>query len=88
MQLPFPNFSEMTEGKFIMWGCAALLAFVLWGVDNKLSAMQDEHHLLLSLGQVNCYNQAELVPDAQIRAKQQRRCLDYKLALEELKQGG
>ena len=52
----------MTESKFIMWGCAALLAFVLWGVDTKLSAMQEEHHLLLSLGQVNCYNQAELPP--------------------------
>lgn len=87
MQLPFPNFADMTADKFIMWGCAALLAFVLWGVDNKLSAMQEEHSLLLSISQVNCYNQAELVPEPGLRARQQRRCLDYKLAVEELRQG-
>jgi hypothetical protein len=75
----------MTAEKFIMWGCAVLLGFVLWGVGAKLDAMQDEHQKLLSINQVVCYNQAELIHEQALRSKQQKRCLDYKLALDELK---
>jgi hypothetical protein len=82
MQLPLPNFSEMTAEKFIMWGCAALLAFVLWGVDASLSAREKEHKQLLMIDQIICYNHAENNPVAAKRSVQQQRCLDFTLNVE------
>ena len=69
----------MTAEKFIMWGCAALLAFVLYNVDTSLGAREKEHRQLLMIDQIICYNQAENNPDRDKRANQQRRCLTFQL---------
>jgi hypothetical protein len=82
MQIPFPNFSDMTSDKFIMWIAAGLLIFVLWSTGDKLDAMQDEHKQLLKIDQVICYNHAENNPKPDLRSKQQQRCLDMTLDLD------
>ena len=82
MQLPLPDFSNMTPEKFIMWICAAVLGFVLWDVNTSLNAREEEHKRLLMIDQVICYNQAENNPKPDMRSVQQRRCLDFTLDLD------
>lgn len=44
-------------------------------VPGPIAAMRDEHKALLRIEQVNCYNNADLIVDRQVRATHQRRCL-------------
>lgn len=80
MTIPtIPDVTNMSSEKFIMWGCAALLVFVLWGVNSKLDAMMQEHLGLLKVAVIQCYNHAENNQDHAMRVNQQRRCLTFQL---------
>lgn len=86
MNVPLPDFKDMTSNTFVMWVCAVLLAFVLMIVPSSgeeahkeiltvQKKMVEEHELLLKIMMVQCYNHAENVVKDEVRARQQRRCL-------------
>lgn len=90
MNLPLPDFKDMSPMRFIMWVCAALLAFTfliipgsfegqLKGIAETQAKMMEEHTNLLRAAQVQCYNHAENVSDKEARARQQRRCLTLQI---------
>jgi hypothetical protein len=80
MTIPaIPDIINMTADKLVMWIAAALLIFVLWGVNNKLDAMMEEHMGLLKVAVIQCYNHAENNTDPNMRQNQQRRCLTFQL---------
>jgi hypothetical protein len=80
MTIPsIPDIPNMTADKLVMWIAAALLVFVLWGVNSKLEAMMGEHIGLLRVAIIQCYNHAENNPDPAMRQNQQRRCLTFQL---------
>ncbi len=88
--IPTPDVSKFTPEQFIMWTAAILLAFSLWTIPSSINSRMDafsavqmqmvsEHQSLLKAAQIQCYNHAENVLDAKIRANQQRRCLTLQL---------
>ena len=90
MNLPIPDLKDMSPATFVMWVCAILLGFVLMTIpgsgDTAHTAiikiqgqMVEEHVSMLRSLMVQCYNHAENVPDKELRAKQQRRCLTLQI---------
>lgn len=80
MSIPsIPDMTNMPAEKFVMWVAAALLVFILWGVNTKLDAMMGEHMGLLKVAVIQCYNHAENNQDEAMRVTQQRRCLTFQL---------
>lgn len=73
MTLPNLDLSNVTPDKFIMWIAAALLGFVLWGVDAKVGAMREEHQALYSQIQILCVHGGK-------NALEQKECLTGKLS--------
>lgn len=81
-----PDLTNMDEGRFIMWVCAAVLVYVMLlnplALSSKLDAMAiaqanmiSEHKELLRGIQAQCINHAENVDEREKRAKQLHRCL-------------
>ena len=86
MNLPLPDIKGMTDREFILWVCGAVLLYLLLmnplAISQKLDGMSDlqaqmvaEHRDLLRMGQVECVNRAELIPDKETRARHLNRCL-------------
>jgi hypothetical protein len=86
MNLNLPDMKGMTDREFILWVCGAVLLYLLLmnplAISQKLddvgtlqAQMVAEHRDLLRMGQVECVNRAELIPDKETRARHLTRCL-------------
>lgn len=86
MNLGLPDIKGMTDREFILWVCGAVLLYLLLmnplaisqkleGVGELQAQMVAEHRDLLRMGQVECVNRAELIPDKETRARHLTRCL-------------
>lgn len=64
----------------VILGTFLVLILGLMGIiPGPISAMRDEHKALLKIEQINCYNNADLVPDLEMRRIHQKRCLTMTL---------
>ena len=86
MNLGLPDIKGLTDREFILWVCGAVLLYLLLmnplAISQKLEGMGAlqaqmvaEHRDLLRMGQVECVNRAELIPDKETRARHLTRCL-------------
>ena len=77
--IPFPDVNSMSSDQVIRWMLIALMVFLIGFMYGELQARAREHQQLLMVGQVGCVNDAERVPNADMRSVQLRRCLTLEL---------